>query len=230
MTRIYLTDTLNTRDIGGYIGYNNRRIKNDMIIRSDILRYIEEYDKEFLLRRNIIHQIDLRTEDVIKNIPSPLSCDSRFFYHSIPIKEGSLKSLKPGTNISSLYMDMVSNTKAFHDIFKIIASVEKGIIINCTAGKDRTGVTIYLILSLLGVDVNVIKEDYLLSQRYIDEKLHKICDIHSDFPKYLGEVKEEYFDGFHEKFMKKYGDVESYLLSIGITKEEMDKIKERILE
>ena len=127
-------------------------------------------------------------------------------------------------------MDMVSNTKAFHDIFKIIASVEKRIIINCTAGKDRTGVTIYLILSLLGVDVNVIKEDYLLSQRYIDEKLHKICDIHSDFPKYLGEVKEEYFDGFHEKFMEKYGNVESYLLSIGITKEEMDKIKERILE
>lgn len=230
MLRIYLTDTLNTRDIGRYVGINNRRIKSNMIIRSDILRYIQEEDKDYLVKRNIIHQIDLRTEDVVSRIPSSLSCDSRFIYHSIPIKEGSLKSLKPGTNISSLYMDMVKNTKAFYGIFKILSSIDEGVIINCTAGKDRTGVTIYLLLSLLGVDIETIKEDYLLSQKYIDEKLSEVCNVHSDFPKYLGEVKEEYFDGFHEKFIEKYGNVESYLLSIGITKEEIERIKERVLE
>lgn len=226
MKRLLFNLTLNTRDIGGYIGKDNKPLKYGRFIRSDALRYIDDKDKDYLLNNNVLTQIDLRTEGVIYKIPSALEKDSRFNYLNIPLKEGSLKSLEAHPDIPTLYMKMVGNTEAFYKIFKTLINTKGGIIINCTAGKDRTGIVIYMLLSLFGVKLVDIKKDYLYSQTCIEEMLPKIRKVQPDFPEFLGYAKEEYFDTFVELFTKKYQSVENYLLGIGIKQEELDSLIE----
>ena len=43
------------------------------------------------------------------------------------------------------------------------------LLFHCTAGKDRTGMAAYLILSALGVEQKIIMEDYLLTNTVTQE-------------------------------------------------------------
>lgn len=228
MEKLFFNLTLNTRDLGGYLGNNNRTTRYHHLVRSDALRYIDEKDKEYLLKNKITTQIDLRTEEIANKYPSMLKDDNRFSYHLIPIEEGSLKSLEDCNSIPLLYMKMIHNKKAFYNIFKTISSIKDGFIINCTAGKDRTGIVSYMLLTLAGVDKEEIKKDYLLSNACIEENLPKVREAKPNFPSFLGFAKEEYLDGFLLEFYKEYKSVEDYLLSLGITNEEINIIKERM--
>jgi protein-tyrosine phosphatase len=40
--------------------------------------------------------------------------------------------------------------------------------VHCSAGKDRTGIVVALVLAALGVPDEVIAADYALSARYLD--------------------------------------------------------------
>jgi len=221
--------TLNTRDLGGYIG--EKEIKYCRIIRSDALRYIDEKDKEFLISNNVLTQIDLRTEEITKRYPSRLEDDGRFDYKVISLHEGSLRSLSESNDdIPALYMRMINNTKTIYQILKTIADCKTNIILNCTAGKDRTGIICFFVLSICGVDINSIKEDYITSSTLIEKNLPKVREAVPTFPSFLGYSKEEYFDGFIEKFIKEYHSVDEYLSFIGITDEDKKHIKERMFD
>ena len=220
--------TLNSRDIGGYSSILGT-IKHNTVIRSDALKFLLEKDKEFLLRNNIKTQIDLRTERVVSFIPSSLVDDNRFTYYNFPLTEGSMKSLEENDSVSSLYSRMVENKAVFYNVFKTFINVEGGVIVNCTAGKDRTGMVIYMMLSLCGIDFETIVKDYVLSDEYIEERLPIVRQEIKDFPKFLGYAKEEYLREFHLAFTNKYQNVESYLLTIGLTKEEIEQVKTKLL-
>jgi len=44
-------------------------------------------------------------------------------------------------------------------------------LIHCLSGKDRTGIVVAAILLILGVDKNVICQEYMLSDGDVDEEL-----------------------------------------------------------
>ena len=50
-----------------------------------------------------------------------------------------------------------------------------------------------------------------------------------DFPEFLGYAKEEYFDTFLDLFLNKYNSVEDYLLLTGVTREEINTIRQNLL-
>jgi protein-tyrosine phosphatase len=47
--------------------------------------------------------------------------------------------------------------------FNALLDEQVPLVVNCSAGQDRTGVTSALLLSLLGVERDLVLEDYLLS-------------------------------------------------------------------
>ncbi|MBE6143115.1 MAG: tyrosine-protein phosphatase [Erysipelotrichaceae bacterium] len=228
MEKILFNLTLNSRDIGG-VKTPNGKIKHRVVIRSDALVFLSEDDKKFLLDNNIKTQIDLRAGRVLSFRPSSLLNDERFTYFNFPLVEGSLKSLEENDSISALYLRMIENKEVFRDVFKTFINVDGGVIINCTAGKDRTGIVIYMMLSLLGVDFKIILNDYVSSDRNIRERLPIVRETIKDFPKFLGEAKEEYLINFNKSFIKKYQSVENYLLNVGLTIEEINQIKRKLL-
>lgn len=228
MERLYFNLTLNSRDIGG-VKSPLGKTKHRVVIRSDALRFLSEEDKKFLLECNIKTQIDLRTEKVVNFIPSSLQNDHRFSYFNFPLVEGSMKSLEDNDSVPSLYLRMIENKNVFYNVFKTFIDVEGGVIVNCTAGKDRTGIVVYLMLSLLEVPFNDILKDYVNSDKYIKEMLPIVRKEIKDFPKFLGDAKEEYLIEFHKRFLQKYDNVTNYLLSTGLDEIDIKRIKEKLL-
>ncbi|MGM9857715.1 MAG: tyrosine-protein phosphatase [Bacilli bacterium] len=219
---------LNMRDCGGFETSDGYVIKYDTLIRSDAIKELKDCELQYLLDRNITTQIDLRTETVIENFPSFLKNNDKFHYYSFPIVEGSQITLS-GNKTSDLYLKMVENKKNFKSIFKAIINADGGVIINCTAGKDRTGVVIALLFELLGVNEISIIDDYKVSASYIDSRIPNYRKSHPEFPISLGVSNEEDIKSFLESFHNKYESARNYLLLAGLTKNDIERLKAKFL-
>ena len=219
---------LNMRDWGGFETKNGYVTKYDTLIRSDAPKEMSEEEIEYLLSRNITTEIDLRTLSVIANYPSCLQKLNKFKYYCFPIIEGSQITLS-GSTVYDLYFKMIENKVNFKKIFKTIIDADGGVIINCTAGKDRTGIVIALILETLGVNENQIIDDYKISATYIDERIPLYRQTHPSFPTSLGVSNPEDMKTFLNMFHLKYGNAENYLLDIGLTKIDVEKLKAKFL-
>ena len=218
----------NVRDIGGYKCQGNKTIKYNKLIRSDAPKEMSDENIEYLLSNNIKTEIDLRTEFVTKNHPSTLQRDGRFNYHRVSINYGSQETL--GTMPTyELYMKMCNDTKAFYDVFRLIVDEKDGIYLNCTAGKDRTGMVVAILMLFLGVDEEDVFHDYEVSAPLIDSKILKYASTHPGFPTSLGVSNYSDIYEWYALFIKKYGSAKNYLLSIGLTTDDLNVLKNKFL-
>ena len=228
MKRYFFNLTMNTRDLGGYDTKYHVKTKPLRFIRSDALNYINEEDKLFLIENNITLSIDLRTEYVTSRHPSKLSDDNRFKYYNFPFIEGSQITLTR-ENVSDLYLRMASNHDNFYRIFTLISESKENVIINCTAGKDRTGVLVCFLLLLAGVSEEDIVKDYEVSEIFIEEKINEVRAFDPSFPLSMGESKKEAMEGFLKLFFEKYRSIEDYLFTIGLTNEQIEKVRNKLI-
>ena len=104
-------------------------------------------------------------KDVLKK-PSGFADKEGFVYINIPIDEGS--GIPESVDVvSESYMD-IAQSKNMVRVFQSIASASHGVMINCTAGKDRTGVVCAVLLGLCGVSEDDIVRDYMKTSWSID--------------------------------------------------------------
>ncbi len=228
MKLIEFTRTMNTRDLGGYSTLDGKMIIDYRFIRSDAVNQLTATEVQFLLDHGITTSIDLRTPRVATKYRSSLSEDPRFSYHLIPIVEGTDVPLDEA-KVPELYMSMLAHHDTFLDIFKTIAHAPGGIIYNCSAGKDRTGMVTFLLLDLINVPREIIASDYALSSTLIESKIETIRKFDPNFPTFLGYSKREYIDSFFVLFDLTYGATKKYLRTIGLSEAEINTITSKLL-
>ncbi|WP_413532700.1 tyrosine-protein phosphatase [Empedobacter brevis] len=215
----------NCRDLGGIINTKNEVIRKGLLIRSDDLANLTDDDLEILNDFPIRTIIDLRTTyERLKNQDHiPNSCN-----HEVHLDissghfENLVKQFKAGISnpkefMCEIYKDFVldktcqAQYKSFFDIIQ--HKNRTPILFHCTAGKDRTGFATAMILSALKVDLDVIMEDYLASNIYLQQKYAHILKIDPNY-KYLIDVLPEYLETSYDAINKKFGSVENYLIDI----------------
>jgi len=78
-------------------------------------------------------------------------------------------------SVEVYHVDSGSNRKWIQGVLKAMMepSLQSPFLVHCAAGKDRTGIIVAAILSILGVERNLIMEDYLLSSGNLQPKLFK---------------------------------------------------------
>lgn len=213
----------NTRDFGGIRNQENKIIVPNKIIRSNIP--LNENLKKFLKLNNIKIIIDFRTEEEYRNKPSIFEKDKQFSLYHLLLPNGAVipesKELVP---IS--YIEMLQAKDSINKLFNLLEK-EDGIFYFCSAGKDRTGVISMLILMLLKVDKETIKEDYLKTTEYITQFLDKNEEL-----KKVARIivpDEVYVDKFFDYFFEKYKSIEQYLNDIGIEDISIENIRKKYL-
>lgn len=131
--------------------------------------------------------------------------------------------------------------KAFNSLLNIFANTKDGaIIFHCSEGKDRTGLATVLILYILGVDMETIRQDYLFSNlmlgNYQAKMNQKIIDeggsvILRANVRSLASVANEYLDTALLLIDEKYDGIDNYIKNVLKVDDEMiQSLRELYLE
>ncbi|MBQ5793797.1 MAG: tyrosine-protein phosphatase [Clostridia bacterium] len=206
---IKLDGVSNVRDIGGYVTLDGKVVKQGLAFRSAHLDGITEQGLAVALG-----ELGIRTD--------------------LDLRQGSFTPLGESVQHISIAMQWYNHIfeRSYRsDVRKAISAFayeeNYPMVFHCSMGRDRTGTTAFLILGLLGVDEDTLRHEYYAS-------------FFSAQGAYEPEEFEELVKNMNRltKGLNKYGDdndtlqekIEAYLLSIGVTKEEIQSIRDILLE
>lgn len=228
MKRYAFEQVHNLRDLGGYPAANGKVTQYGRFLRCDAPACVSDTELDILRSMGVTTVIDLRGQIELDKMPCAMNGADGFYYHHLPV---SLKKGMPDSEaeIPELYFHMTEQGQSMLLIMQAIAAAPGGVLYHCSAGKDRTGVVSALLFSLVGVQREDILADYQVSYTYLREVIRGIREMDPDFPLFMGMSKVEYMDGFLDLLLKKYGSAEAYLKHIGMTENELNAIREKLL-
>lgn len=165
--RMELGGTLNLRDLGGYPASGGGFVRWRTLLRSDALHMLDSGGFAALSGLGLRTVVDLRTQFEAQTAPSALDGLVVRREH-ISILSEDMRSLP--LELDAIYRYMIDECgDAIAAAIKVLCAVDAPpALVHCSAGKDRTGVVIALVLAVLGVPDQVIAADYALSATYLD--------------------------------------------------------------
>lgn len=161
--RIELAGVFNLRDIGGYPVEGGGSVRWRTLLRSDALHRLDPAGVAAVAGLGLRTVVDLRTQQEVDLAPSPLG--------------GPVIHVPVITELQALPLDLGGLYRYFIDdcgeqitaaIAELCGDDATPALVHCSAGKDRTGVVVALVLATLGVPDGFIAADYALSAVYLD--------------------------------------------------------------
>ena len=179
--RIPLDGAVNFRDLGGYIGADGRAVKWGRVFRSDHLADLSDADLATLQGLGVRHICDLRRDAERDSFPNRLPPGATITIDHLPIGGAAAETngmaarmlrgeitevtIESMAGIYLLILDM--HPDAIATVIERAADPSRhALVIHCTAGKDRTGLASAMLLHALGVDDELIFDDYYLTTGY----------------------------------------------------------------
>jgi len=223
MIRILPESMLNMRDIGGVFTKLGKQISLFKIIRSNLPINLTKDNIDFLIKNGIKTIIDVRTYADLLNRPNILN-QKPFSFNHIEMKGSGYPDLED--NIPQGYIEIIDDTKTIKKILEVIGETQGGVIINCSAGKDRTGIIVMLLLLIANAYDEDIIADYQISYTFLKNEIIQMHLQNTNLPSWLGNSKAEYMENTLKLFRSKYGNINDYLQTIGLD----NGIKSRIYD
>jgi protein-tyrosine phosphatase len=254
---VRLEGQANFRDLGGYRTEDGRTVKWGLIYRSGQLSKLTDADIARIQELKIRTVVDLRGPSEIERGKDRLPEGVRDVSYPIdiaklPRTDGSTApaSATPSENsmLQATQSIMLNRTDVYSALIRELAMPQnRPLVFHCTAGKDRAGVGAAIILSLLGVPWETVREDYLLSNIYRKEENERdLKNIRNEIAKKKGispeqvdmtnyepmyYVKPEYIDSALQEVISKYGSMEAFLRKgLGVSDELIQRLRSELLE
>jgi protein-tyrosine phosphatase len=176
---VALVGSVNFRDLGGYLTTEDRRVKWGRLYRSGHLSKLTapalDYFSSLDIRTVCDFRIDEERAQEAMDLPNdpqvnvlgiPPGVKDRFFFHRV-----FRDSNDPEDVVAAVHEVIVSmvdqSAQRYRGLFEVLlAAGDENILINCSAGKERTGVASALLLTALGVPRETIYYDFMLSKIY----------------------------------------------------------------
>ena len=247
-------------DLGNTKTSEGKRIKRLALCRCSYLIKIDEETEEKLINKYHIHHcVDFRTDEEATNFPELQN--SKINYYHFPMlenhenkmitKENRLGILKEMSAVKGgakkcmidFYKLLITSTKAqkayrnFIDVL-LKAKEDECTIFHCTQGKDRTGIAMMLILSILGVDKKTIIRKYMDFNRLrwnfrfwvsVGMIIVKSPKLALNLDRIIG-TRRAYIESSYQAINDNYESVDNYIKNvIGVTEEEINLLKLKYL-
>jgi protein-tyrosine phosphatase len=245
--RLPLEGTGNFRDMGGYETEDGHLVKWQKLFRSGTLTNLTDDDLAMVSDLGLRLVCDFRREEEREESPSRLPQENGPAILNLP--------MGPQRDVAPLYAHLNSPDATPDDIFDAMVGIYRGfslepppeykrfmehvigghvpILFHCAAGKDRTGFGAALIFLALGVPMETIFEDYVLTNEFIVRNLaERFPDLESpELFHTMLDAHPEYLQASFEEIDKNYGGVEDYFLKgLGITENHKAALREQLLE
>ncbi|OEJ27356.1 protein-tyrosine-phosphatase [Streptomyces agglomeratus] len=260
--RIPLQGAINVRDLGGYRTYGGQEVRYGQVYRADALSKLTDSDVAALARLGLAKVVDFRVAAEIQydgadRLPAGLTPTSRpvtdngLFARLMtaigsrdPVRqEELLGDGRAAAFMRDVYRTFVTspeNRARFAETLRDIADSDRRspLLYHCTAGKDRTGWTSYVLLRALGVPSRTAERDYLASNTYRAAHDAKVRDglkqsgmmQNPDLLIPLQEVRLEYLDAALERMKAEYGGFDRYLTQgLGLDRRTLAKLRAGLL-
>ena len=169
----------NFRDMGGYQGAEGKTVVRGKLFRSGAPSSLTAQDMAYLDRFDFQAVVDLRSSDEISLYPNRWAQQPSIEYvnvdYSITELMGDMSKATP-EQLAALQEQMRPDVmyRNFPNLLTpqltlyldSLVKEDGPVLVNCSAGQDRTGVASAVILTLLGVDRETVLEDYVLSTKF----------------------------------------------------------------
>ena len=180
-----LEEGINFRELGGYLTEDGRKIKWHKLLRCGSMAQLTKNDVDYLDQYGVRYIVDLRSSEESSYSPDKYPDKAQYFQDTVyPFSFSLFKNLGIINNMRlgasnmdfgrQTYLQMLLDPHAqaaYRKMFNVLLENDKegeSVVFHCTAGKDRTGVAAFLILSALGVSEKQIVEDYLYTNLFFD--------------------------------------------------------------
>jgi protein-tyrosine phosphatase len=236
-----LTGTYNLRDVGGYLTKDGRVTRWQVLLRADALHKLDTDGHSVLAGLGLCTVIDLRENEELDHAPDQLGVlQVQTLHHPLFDRptSGIASTATARRSLAETYLLVVDErADAIVGVVRAIAADNvTPAIVHCTAGKDRTGMVIALVLSAVGVEEELIVQDFavtgqLLSGAFRDEVLARVSE--RGIP--IAEIEPmlsadpQLIRSFLDRISELHGDTESFLLAHGMTPDELESLRSKLL-
>ncbi len=174
-----LTGSINFRDLGGYASADSRRVKWGRLFRSGHMANLGADSVPLFSSLGIRAVCDFRTTEEraseARSLPGDPQVDvleitpgigDRYFFNRLFASTDDPQQVVDAMH-EMMRVLVLTAAPRYQRMFEVLLECAPGaVLINCSAGKERTGVASALLLTALGVPRATILKDFLLSQRY----------------------------------------------------------------
>ena len=224
-----LDGTRNVRDVGGYPAADGRRTRWRTLLRSDELTRLPAHAVGELHELGLRQVIDLRWPDELELSPSVFAADPEVRYRHIALL---VDDPTPHSGLAGMYRHVLDERlpQVVEVVRALLEPAGLPAVIGCAAGKDRTGVTIAVLLSLCGVADDVIIEDYALSAGFFAVPNDTIPAGDWRHQPLIVDSPPEFMASTLDHLRDVHGGARALLRSGGLTEHELDTLVDLLTE
>lgn len=237
MSPLRLRHVVNLRDLGGLPTVDGTRTRHGRLWRSASLADASARDVAQLRAAGVRDVVDLRADWEVAEVgPVPAT----FHTHRVDLvpdtdRDTAHDELRSG-GLAGYYTYVVEREPGLLvRLVTVIAEAPAGVLVQCGAGKDRTGVAVAVLLDLLGVPDEHIATDYART----GEALPRIRAAVARTPGYtqsLGTLPREALTAppgaitaTLARLRSRHGSVRALLAPAGLTDDRVDRLRARLL-
>jgi protein-tyrosine phosphatase len=226
---------LNARTLAG-VPTAHGPIRDGRLYRSDEPRGEAESTAAVLMRDGIRTVVDLRSAGETERRPSILAAAARYVVSPlVDPRMDHLRDRSSETNLLDLYRGSVDRNgrTIAAAVLRIADAAPGGVLVHCSAGKDRTGILLAVLLSALGTPDAAIIDDYTRSEgrlvTYFADLLSAIDDGHrrARVATYQHATADT-MSGLLDHLRRCHGGAASYLRRHGVGDHELRRLAGRL--
>jgi protein-tyrosine phosphatase len=157
---------VNFRDVGG-LRAGAAWTRDGVLYRSGNLARLDDAGVRALGALGIRRIIDLRADDEVLHAPSRIA-GLDITTQRVPLFLGSVASFfEDDIGLDEMYRRLVADASS--GVVEVVRGIvtDQPVLVHCTVGKDRTGVTVALTLAAAGVDEDDVVADYARTERLL---------------------------------------------------------------
>jgi len=218
---------LNVRDLGGHATEDGGETRFGAVVRADSIRQLSDDGWRDLVEYGIETIVDLRFHSELEADP-PRDVEARVVHVPVfpepddhewrEIDELAQAAPTGAEATSTVYRELLERRRPYfaEAVTAVADAAPGGVLVHCTAGKDRTGLVTALLLRNAGVPVATVGDDYALSEHYLADATRAWIeaaanDAERRWRHRLARTPAEAMTGVVEHIERTHGSVQAYL-------------------